>query len=225
MDIYLTEVANSGSSLRFPALPKSINYGGAARYQTYDIISLGTVKVPSGTDVINISWTATFFGESRKRESYIRAWKAPKECQNILQRWRDNGTVLRLLVTNTSLNYDVTIENLDCIEKGAHGDIEYSISFVKKKEIRVYTTDELKIAAYVKKSRPADSKTNGNYTVVTGDNLWSIAQRFLGGGTRWTEVYNLNKDIIEASAKRYGKPSSDNGHWIYPGDVYTLPAA
>lgn len=223
MDIYLTETGNSNTRFTFPSLPERIGINGSAIYQSFDIINIGSVKVPKGTDTGTISWDGTFFGAKKKKEVIIRSWKSPKECRNILERWRDNGTILRLLVTDTNINYDVTIENFDGDESGAFGNFEYSISFIRHRELKVYTTDELKITAYVV-ARPAPPPANGGtYTVVSGDSLWRIAQNKLGGGTRWPEIYNLNKDIIEASARRHGKSSSSNGHWIYPGDTFTLP--
>ena len=45
-----------------------------------------------------------------------------------------------------------------------------------------------------------------------------------GNGSSYPKIYNANNGTIEASAKKHGKSSSDNGHWIYPGDVYTIPA-
>lgn len=35
-----------------------------------------------------------------------------------------------------------------------------------------------------------------DYTVKSGDNLWNIAKKELGDGTRWKEIYDLNKDQI-----------------------------
>jgi len=37
------------------------------------------------------------------------------------------------------------------------------------------------------------------YTVVKGDSLWIIAQKTYGKGTRWYEIYDMNKDIIGAN--------------------------
>lgn len=34
------------------------------------------------------------------------------------------------------------------------------------------------------------------YTVVAGDNLWKIAKKELGDGTRWTNIYEDNKNVI-----------------------------
>lgn len=35
------------------------------------------------------------------------------------------------------------------------------------------------------------------YIVVKGDTLWSIASKKLGSGKRYTEIYNINKNIIK----------------------------
>lgn len=50
------------------------------------------------------------------------------------------------------------------------------------------------------------------YTVVKGDNLWKIAKKQLGNGTRYIEIYKLNKDIIK------------NPSMIHIGQELVLPA-
>ncbi len=70
------------------------------------------------------------------------------------------------------------------------------------------------------------AKTEGTrdeyYEVQPGDTLWDIAARKLGKGSLYVQIYNDNKDIIEETAKKHGKASSDNGHWIWPGEVLIL---
>lgn len=58
---------------------------------------------------------------------------------------------------------------------------------------------------------------------MSGDTLWDIARKYLGDGLKWQTLYNVNKDIIESTARSRGKSSSDNGHWIFPGTVLSVP--
>jgi len=50
------------------------------------------------------------------------------------------------------------------------------------------------------------------YTVVKGDCLWKIAEKYLGSGFRYVEIYELNKDIIK------------NPNLIYINQVLKIPA-
>jgi len=50
------------------------------------------------------------------------------------------------------------------------------------------------------------------YTVKKGDSLWKIAEKYLGSGSKWKEIYNLNKKVI-----------GNNPNLIYAGQVLTLP--
>lgn len=62
-------------------------------------------------------------------------------------------------------------------------------------------------------AEPAASTTGNTYTVVSGDCLWSIAQKVYGTGTRWTVLYEANRAVIRTPGT------------IYIGQVLTIPAA
>lgn len=223
MDIKLIPVGN-GSRFTFPALPERIQGKYGAKYQSFDIISQGTVKVPKGTDVAEFAWDGVFFGASKKREAIVRksSWKSPDECVKIIKDFMTNETVLNLIVTGTWINVDVTVSSFQPGATGAYGNIEYSISFVQKKPLQIYTTNELNIAV-MPRNEPESDTGGGTYTVVSGDSLWKIAAAKLGSGSKWTSIYDTNADTIEAEAKKHGKSSSDHGHWIWPGEVLTIP--
>lgn len=57
------------------------------------------------------------------------------------------------------------------------------------------------------------------YTVLSGDSLWKIAIQLWGDGSRWVDLYNANKDLIDAQNGGVGPDL------IYPGQVFTIPGA
>jgi hypothetical protein len=52
-----------------------------------------------------------------------------------------------------------------------------------------------------------------SYTVVPGDTLERLAQRFLGNEERWPEIFAANRNAIK------------NPNLIYPGQVFRIPSA
>lgn len=58
---------------------------------------------------------------------------------------------------------------------------------------------------------PTPAPAQATYTVVAGDSLSRIAQRMLGDGNRWREIFELNRDQIS------------DPNLIYPGMVLKLP--
>lgn len=71
-----------------------------------------------------------------------------------------------------------------------------------------------------KKTSGSTSGTSTTYTVQSGDSLYSIAKKTLGSGSRYTEIYELNKAAIDK--RNAGKPVSK--YTIYAGQVFKLPS-
>jgi hypothetical protein len=78
----------------------------------------------------------------------------------------------------------------------------------------------------------ASVETSPNYTVKKGDTLWAIAERELGDGNRWREIYDANENLIDSTAyKRFkGQKTSGleekNGQtivWIFEGQNLIIP--
>ena len=219
VDIYVRE-KNGMREIRIPILPEKILFkSGDATVVSYSIMNLGEVAIPSGTELDNWSWESEFPGFLREHDPMIRGtWYQPSEYDSILKDWKKNGTELTLIAVGYPINADVYLKEYHPTAAGAFGDIYYEIGVVEARQVVVTST---KVEETSGTTRPAE--TSSTYTIKSGDTLWAIARKFYGDGTKWTTIYEANKDIIESTAKSRGYQSSDNGHWIFPGVTLTIP--
>lgn len=149
--------------------------------------------------------------------SLFERLKTSKEpFQWILNRQRPNGGMF--FYTNLTVgmeNYEITDD------AGAGFDVKVKVNL---KQYRHYSTKTVTIqpaptpatkpTATVEppKRETSQAPKQSTYTVKSGDCLWNIAKKYLGDGSRYNEIYNLNKDKIK------------NPNLIYAGQVLTLPS-
>lgn len=130
-----------------------------------------------------------------------------KPFQFIVTRLRPSGE----LIFDT--NMKVSLEDYTIKEDAKEGNDV--VATVKLKQYRDYGTKTVRLEgqnAVVYQPRPTGSPPQAKtYVVKRGDCLWNIAKRHLGQGSRYMEIYNLNRDKIK------------NPNLIYPGQVLTLP--
>lgn len=226
VDIIVRE-KNGKREIRFPILPEEISLdSGNTTFASYSIMGRGEVAVPAGTELSTYSWESELPGELRKHDPMIRGtWQAPESYHNILEDWKLKGTKLNLLVVGYPyINKDVYVKEYKPVAAGPFGDLVYKIAFIEARDITIKTTT----VENPPTKRPATQGTS--YTIKKGDNLWAIARKFYGSGSKWKIIYDANKEIIESTAKARWKAAginrdSENGHWIFPGVMLTIPDA
>lgn len=229
MEIKITP--SGGSSITLPMLPEKLQIGADAKFMTYNIISLGEVKLPRGRAPEEVSFSAIFPGKHKKSQPFVSNWKAPDTLIKLFEKWRNNGTTVTLLIAGTVINMDMKVSSFKGKYSG-DGDFYYDVKFIEAREIKIYTIKEKGIAKKTEKRPPSKvtkkttTKTKAKtstYTIRSGDTLWGIAQRKLGKGSRYYEIYKLNKNKIESAARKYGYGSSNGGNLIFPGTKLTIP--
>ena len=216
MDIYLTNL-KTNDRLQFPMLPTEISVKKGNQFASYTILQKGEVKIPSGTQLDSFSWSGILPGKKRRNDPYIRAWQSPKAIYNWITNLKAKGgkpVKARLLITETPINCDVYLSVFQATPTGGYGDINYSITLTQAKQIKV-TKSAKKVQVLMNapnnEERPSAPAAQ-TYTVVKGDCLWKIAQKFYGNGSQYTKIYEANKGTI-----------GGNPNLIYPGQVLTIP--
>lgn len=201
--------------LTFATNPETIQTTASTNFKSYQLMS-GSIKIPNGREPKAITLKGIFLGTDD-----------PADIKEQLDLWQEHKAKLNMKVTGIRIHEEVALSSYTCTDKGAHGDVEYTLKFESYGTIKIQTTEELNLSAYapVNAREGKGNPPGASYQVVSGDNLWKIARKHYGGnGSDWTLIYEANKEAIEAEAKKHGKSSSDNGHWIYPGTVFTIPA-
>lgn len=175
---------------------------------SFDLL-LPNVKYPFAqykNDFVNAQY---FLGELEKLQTSM------KPFQFIVTRTFPNGKML------FDTNMKVSLESYDIKEDAKQGfDVIVSVKLKQYREYGTKTctisTESNKTTASVQNTRPTGNSpapsSNKTYTVQKGDCLWNIAKKFYGNGSKYTVIYNANKDKIK------------NPNLIYPGQVLTIPA-
>lgn len=213
---------NKNIYLVVPVNPEKLIYKTSGKFQEYDIIDLGTAKIPSGRSLENVSWESFFPGKILRKEPYVRNYKPPESYHNMINYWRKTGSKINLRITGTPINFDVYIENYEATWEGANGNIYYSVEFSGAIDVTVETVKKKK-GKTSGSSRQSKNSGAKKYTVKKGDCLWNISKKFYKKGSEWKKIYNANKSVIEKAAKKHGLKSSNKGWWIFPGTVLKIP--
>ena len=132
-----------------------------------------------------------------------------------------------------SKQMNVSLESYELVEDAdKYGtDVMAKIELLQYKEFGTkkveFKQNEDKTQAVVTEQRETSTAPGAGkqltYTVKEGDTLWIIAKTYLGNSKRSSEIYQINQALLEQTAKKYGKASSSNGWWLFPGTVLNLP--
>ena len=77
-----------------------------------------------------------------------------------------------------------------------------------------------RITAVTPEPEPQPEPEPATVTVRRGDSLWKLARTHLGSGARWQEIYDLNRDRVQAGGRTLRNPNL-----ILIGWVLELPAS
>lgn len=221
--------------LRLPITPGELNIKSGSNNKVVTLIDEGDINILKSPSLTEIEFTARYpmrpYPYSKDYTGFSVHWAALKLLKETKQPFRfivARHTPSGRRTWDTNLR--VALEDISIKENADEGD-DVLVDF-KLKQYKPYSTKVLRLKSVIPTTTSTSTvaravstvvESLGNYTVKSGDCLWNIAKRYYGSGAKWKVIYEANKNLIEQTAKKYGKKSSSNGHWIYPGTKLTIP--
>ena len=213
-----------------PVAPQKLQLKIKGANKTYTLINEGEITVLKTPGLTDIEFDALLPNVKYPFATYKSGFKRAKTFLEVLKKYKQDKETFQFIVTRTlpngkmlfDTNMKVSLESYTIKEDAKNYGMDVLVT-IKLKQYRDYATKTCNIQfatskpkVVVQPTRPPENPpkpANQTYTVVKGDCLWNIAKKFYGNGSKYTVIYNANKDKIK------------NPNLIYPGQVLTIPAA
>ncbi|GHV08710.1 peptidoglycan-binding protein [Clostridia bacterium] len=226
-DVYIDKIL-------LPITPAKITLKVKNQNKTVTLIDEGEINILKKAGLTDITLTALIPQVKYPFAKYKSGFQAASFFVDAFEKLKTSQQPFQFIVSRTmpngkvlfDSNIKVSFEDYNVNEDSKNGfDLNVDI---KLKQYRPYATKTVQITiqqekpkAVVQPQRPAETAPKARtHTVVKGDCLWAIAQKYLGNGNRYPEIYSLNQAAIDARNKGTGNPK----YTIYPNQVFTIPS-
>ncbi|MBR2716774.1 MAG: LysM peptidoglycan-binding domain-containing protein, partial [Oscillospiraceae bacterium] len=235
-DGYLVYLGN----VLLPVTPSALELSVRNKNKTMDLVNGGEINLLKAPGLSEVSLEALLPNQQypfaryedgfRDAAYFLGALEELKSGQQSFPfRVLRTGPGGRTVMDSTSLT--VSLEEYDLQEDAEKYGLDVSVQ-IKLRQFREYGTKiyaanldstggGTAVAVEVRAAETTTSETD--YVTKDDDTLYSIAATYFGDGSRWTEIYELNKEVIEEAAKKDGLASSSNGNVLYGGLTLKLP--
>lgn len=214
-----------------PIPPKKLELKISNQNKTYDLMNYSEINVLKNPGLTSIEFEVLLPNVKYPFAMYKNNFQNAKYYLGILEKLKVNRSAFQFIVIRKfpngtgifDTNIKVSVEDYtitDTTDEGFDTKVK-----IKLKQYREYSTKTVKVT--IKQYKPpvvtrtvttnntatvAAKPSGQNYTVKRGDCLWNIAKRFYGNGSKYTTIYNANRDKIK------------NPNLIYPNQVLWIPA-
>ena len=214
-----------------PIPPKKLDLKISNQNKSYDLINNSQINVLKSPGLTTIEFEILLPNTKYPFAMYKNNFQNAKYYLGVLESLKINKSAFQFIVVRRfptgkniyDTNIKVSLEDYTITDSTDEGfDTKVKI---KLKQYKDYSTKTVNVT--IKQYKPpvvvrtvttnntaeATPKPRGqNYTVKRGDCLWNIAKRFYGNGSKYTVIYNANRNKIR------------NPNLIYPGQVFWIPA-
>ncbi|SHO48141.1 LysM peptidoglycan-binding domain-containing protein [Anaerocolumna xylanovorans] len=205
----------NGTTYRLPTTPEEISVSNSQAVEKYNVLKIGQIAVPTYMELKEYSFECEFphmqysYVKVKKEEEFLEA----KKYLDVFAQWRKKKVPVRFLagsVTKKGILYKdrintlVLIEEMSISEKaGEEGDKYVSFKLIEYRDfnkIPYYEINKVTGKPEKGKNDAENPKKNKYHIVVSGDTLIGISKKYYGDGTKYTKIYEANKDKIKNPA-------------------------
>lgn len=207
-------------NFQFPVNPASFQVSaGGNSFNDVQVLEKGEITVIGDKQLSTVTFSSFFPRDYDEGFCSTSDIPDPYDAVRKIERMRLLNKPVRLIISGTDVNMSCTIRQFDHEERGGEpGDVYFTIQF---KEYRTFSTRTIvdNSVKKVESARPSEKTQPKTYTVVKGDSLWAISEKFGIGGANYKKLYDANQATIDSKNKGTGNSKNT----IYPGQVFTIP--
>ena len=222
--------------LLLPVPPAKLELSIQNRNKTMELVSGGQINLLKTPGLSEVKFTvllpnqpyhfAMYEGGYRNAHAYLDKLEALKvNRKSFPLRVLRMGPGGDLVMESTSLT--ASLEDYSILEDAEQYGLDMAVDLTFKQfqpyGTKTYVLSGDTSATEVKQREVTLTTGETTYTLKEDDTLYTVAKSTLGDGARWTEIYDLNKDVIEEAAKKDGLADSNNGNIVYAGTVLKIP--
>ena len=195
MDFYLS-YNNNEEQLRLPVTPSDFELSQRNNNTVVNINALGEINLIGKKGLASIS-LSSFFPAQEYYFCKYTGFPKPYECVKMIQKWRDSGRPIRLIITGTSINYAMTVENFIFSEQDGTRDVYFTLELreyvftkqVKPTKVTTPNGTQVTVPATKREAKPIPSK----YKAQKGDNMYTVAKKTTGSMSNAKAIAKTNK--------------------------------
>ena len=199
---------NDGNRIQFPVGPSSFEVDVKQNNSTININSIGELNMIGKTGLAVMSFASMFPAQVYKFCSCTP--NEPYSYVNQIDKWRTSGKPCRFIISDTPVNYAVTIEEFKWGERDGTSDVYFTLNFKEYKFLGNAKDTTQYSAITGLKDRPVSAMdVLANVMVYPGDSIGDVIGRSLGQTANLTKANKTSLAAYAAIAKRGGLKSGD----------------
>ncbi|HDX7260669.1 LysM peptidoglycan-binding domain-containing protein [Clostridioides difficile] len=195
-------IRQANDTFRFPVFPSSFEINSKAIVNTSNVLKTGEIAVFGGVG-LRTTEISGFFPRNEASYCDYTSFPSPYDCVNKIQRWMNEGFILRFTITETNINFECIITDFQYEEKDCTGDVYFTLSLKEYKRIQIpsVNSSDGKITSVkdVPITKGFETKKQRTHKVVKGDNLWSLSQKYYGNGDLYEKIVKANDKLIKTA--------------------------